>query len=94
MKLVKYTDARGYNYLSLIRDGDPDEAAPQGILQGPPPLDELDWEAVKRDLHNQLTEMGLFSWKDLQEKKGLRGAILSALRKRLVYLYREAEKDE
>jgi hypothetical protein len=75
-----------------VRDGDPDEMAPQGILQDPPNLDELDWEAIKTDLHNALLDAGLISWRDVQEKRGMRGAILSALKRPMVYLYREAEK--
>lgn len=94
MRAVTWTDKRGYRQRSLVRDGDPDEMAEQGVLQGPPPLDGLDWEAIKRDLHNALVDAELFSWRDVQEKKGLRGAILSSLRKRLVYLYREGEKHE
>lgn len=93
MRTVKWTDANGYKWRSLVRDGDPDEAAKQGILQGPPNLEELDWAAVKRDLHNALVDSGLFSWRDVQEKPGLQGAILT-LKRRLVTLYREAEQHE
>lgn len=93
MRLVEWTDKRGYQWRSWIRDEDPDEMASQGIPEGPPPLEGLDWEAIKRDIHNRLFDAGLFSWRDVQEKKGLRGAILSAMRKRLIYLYREAEHE-
>jgi len=93
MKEVTWTDEHGYRHCSLIRDEDPDEMAPQGILQDPPVLDGLDWEGIKRDLHNGLVDAGLRSWRDVQQKKGLRGVILTALRKRLIYLYREAEHE-
>jgi len=93
MKLVRWEDDRGYKHRSLVRDDDPDEMAPQGILQDPPNLDELDWEAIKRDLHNGLVNSGLISWRNVQEIRGLRGAILSAMKRRLVQLYREAEND-
>jgi len=93
MRLVKWTDKRGYKHRSLVRDDDPDEMGPQGILQDPPSLDELDWEAIKMDLHNNLVDIGLISWRNVQEVRGLRGAILSAMKRRLVYLYREAEHD-
>lgn len=91
MKQVKWEDERGYRHVSLVRDDDPEEKAPMGIPQGPPPLDNLDWDGIKRDLHNALVDAGLFSWRDVQESGGLRGAILSVLRKRLIYLYREAD---
>ena len=92
MRQVTWTDDRGYKHRSLVRDDDPDEMAPQGILQDPPSLENIDWEGVKKDLHNQLVDLGISSWRDVQEIRGLRGAILSAMKRRLVYLYREAEK--
>ena len=92
MRLVQWTDKHGYKHRSLVRDDDPDEMASQGILQDPPNLDELDWEAIKRDIHNRLVDAGLISWRDVQEKRGLRGAILSSMKRELILLYREAEK--
>ena len=92
MRRVTWTDDRGYKHSSLVRDGDPDEMASQGVLQDPPNLEELDWEGVKRDLHNSLVDLGLISWRNVQEIRGLRGAILSAMKRRLVSLYREAER--
>jgi predicted nuclease with TOPRIM domain len=94
MKLVTWIDKHGYKHRSLVRDDDSDEMGPQGILQDPPNLEELDWEGIKLDLHNALVSAGLFTWRDVQEKRGLRGAILSAMKRRLVYLYREAEKND
>jgi hypothetical protein len=92
MRTTTWTDKHGYKHRSLVRDDDPDEMGPQGVLQDPPNLNELDWEGIKLDLHNALVERGLYSWRDVQEKRGLRGAILSAVKRRLILLYREAEK--
>lgn len=94
MRTITWTDKNGLKHRSIIRDSDPDDMAPQGLLQDPPVLEEIDWEGVKRDLHNALVERELYSWRDVQEKRGLRGAILSSLKRRLVQLYREAEKDD
>jgi len=94
MRTVDYVDDSGYQRRALLRDDDPDSVAPQGIQLGPPPIDELDWEAIKRDLHNRLFRAGLFSWRDVQEKRGLRGAILASMKGPLVYLYREVEHME
>lgn len=93
MRLVTWTDQHGYKHRSLVRDGDPDEMAPQGILQDPPNLEGLDWEEVKRDLHNALVDTGMTSWSKVQGGGDLRGAILSAMKRKLVYLYREAENE-
>jgi len=93
MRTVLWEDKHGYRHRSLVRDDDPDEMGPQGILQDPPNLDEFDWEGVKRDLHNGLVNAGLSSWRDVQERGDLRGVILSAMKKRLVLLYREADND-
>jgi hypothetical protein len=94
MRLVKWTDEHGYKHRSLVRDGDPDEMGPQGVLQDPPNLDELDWDGIKRDLHNSLVDIGLISWRNVQEIEGLRGVILSAMKKRLVMLYRQEDNHE
>ena len=96
MKLVTFVDNRGWQHRSLVRDEDPDWMAPQGILRDPPNLDAMDWEGVKQDLHNALAASGLFTWKDVQAKgaeDGLRGAILSAMKRRLIALYREANEN-
>lgn len=92
MRAVTWTDKHGRRHRSLVRDDDPDEMAPQGVLCDPPNLEELDWEAIKIEIHNALLDAGLISWRDVQEKRGLRGAILSPIKRRLVYLYRRAEK--
>lgn len=94
MRIVTWTDKHGYKHRSLVRDADPDDAAPMGIRQDPPNLEQMDWEGVKRDLHNTLVDMGLFSWREVQQRQGLPGAILGAMRTRLITLYREAERDE
>jgi hypothetical protein len=89
MKKVTWTDRDGYKHCSLVRDEDPGDYPERGILQDPPNLDSLDWEGVKRDLHNALVDRGLYTWMDVQRREGLRGAILSAMKKRLISLYRE-----
>jgi len=90
MKVVVF-EKNGYKYRSTMRDADTSPS--NGILQGPPNLDELDWEGIKRDLHNGLFDAGLVSWQDIQQKQCLPGIILGAIRTRLINLYREAEKN-
>jgi hypothetical protein len=90
MRLVHWIDKDGYDHQSLVRDKDPDSAAPKGIRQDPPDMNQVDWEAVKLELHNALIANGLITWKDVQLKgNGVTGVILAVLRRRLVELYRE-----
>ena len=93
MRLVTWTDKNGYRHRSLVRDTDSDDAAAQGIRRDPPNLDELDWGQIKQDLHNLLVDMELYSWRDVQRRQSLPGAILGAIRKKLITLYREAEHE-
>ena len=93
MRIVQWTDRYGYKRESLVRDEDADDMAPQGIPQGPPTLDELDWELIKRDIHNALVSRRLFTWRDVQEQgDALRGAIITGTKRHFVDLYRRAEK--
>ncbi len=90
MKIVMWTDDRGYKHRSLLRDSDPDELAPKGIPQDPPDLDELDWEGLKKDLHNALVERGLATWEDvLAQQNGVTSAIKQVFKRPMVYLYRD-----
>lgn len=91
MRCVEWKDGRGCLRRSLVRDGDPDTLAPQGVPQDVPDLERIDWEELQRELHNELHRRGLFTWGDVQRSQnGLTGAILAVVRRRLVALYREA----
>lgn len=94
MRWITYTDKHGRKHRTRVRDGDPDEAAPLGLLYDPPDLERLDWEGVKTDLHNALVNAELYTWADVQAKQGLPGAILKALRQRIIMLYRQVEQEE
>lgn len=90
MRKVEWVDSYGYRRASLLRDDDPDEIRESGVLVGPPNLDRLDWDEIKRDLHNELFKRGLFTWHDVQARQtGVKGAVLAVLRKRVAMLYRE-----
>ena len=66
MREVEWTDKDGFRHRSLVRDTDPDSAAPSGILKDPPDLDGLDWTGIQRDMHNAMVERGVSTWTDLQ----------------------------
>jgi hypothetical protein len=90
MKTVTWQDTKGWLHKSLIRDTDPDTAAPQGIPQDPPDINKLDWEAIKRDLHNELVNRQLLTQADLQ---GELGSVSLILVSHLRLLYRQAKEE-
>lgn len=94
MKLVQWTDDKGYYRLSLLRDKDSDELAPQGVPKGPPDIDSLDWEKIKRDIHNLLVSNRLLSWDDVQQSQtGITSIVNATLRRELIILFRQSESD-
>jgi len=89
MRMVIWEDIYGYKRRSAVRDFDRDELAEYGISQDPPTLDDLDWDAIKRDLHNALVSRGIFDYNDVtRTQNGVTGAILSAMRGKLITLYK------
>lgn len=95
MKIVMWTDKDGYNHRSLLRDNDPDDMAPSGVPLDPPSLDRLDWEWLKKQLHNALVDQGLHDMNDVNQKgNGITTAIMAVFKRPLVGLYKiqEAEK--
>ena len=96
MRLVIWTDERGYCRRSLIRNSDPTDRAPEiGIPVDPPDLDLLDWSVIiaqfpnldiaefKCKLHNRLIQSGLITWQDVQRSQnGLTAAVIAVGRDR------------
>lgn len=89
MKPVIWTDDKGYKHRSLIRDEDPERFASKGIPAGPPDLDHLDWEEIKRELNNYLVDKELFTWDDVMRSQNGITLALGLLRRRLIAYYRE-----
>lgn len=93
MKVVIYVDEEGYKRQVLLRDQDNDPRL--GIPQEPPDINALDWEAIKRDLHNQLVDRKLMSWADVQKaQNGISASITAALKRELINLYRVDPMEE
>jgi hypothetical protein len=69
MKNVVWTDRTVTSGFPLLRDRDPDHMAPEGIPLTPPDLSQLDWEEMKRELHNSLVDKKLFTWDDVQREQ-------------------------
>lgn len=92
MKIVTYLDERGYMRSAMLRDNDPDHAAPAGIPLNPPDLDQIDWDEVKRELHNLLVERGLYTWHDVQvAQNGVSSSIQDVLKSKIIRLYKLME---
>jgi len=91
MKVTRWIDDSGYQRMSIIRDDDNKVMhAAYGLRRGPPDVTTLDWEEIVRDLHNALTDRNLFTYKDMvQSKDGVSSAILSALKRKVVTLYKQ-----
>jgi hypothetical protein len=91
MRTVQWTDKDGHLRASLVRDFDPDTAAPRGIPVDPPDLRGVDVEGAMRDLHNELVRRGLMTWLDVQRSgDGVSASILSAFKRRVIALYRQS----
>lgn len=94
MREVAWTDRHGYKRVSLIRDDDPDDMAEQGIPLAPPNVDRINWEEVKRDLHNTLIDQRMFGWQDVQRaQNALTGILVRVLKRQLVLLYRIEDRE-
>ena len=89
MRSVTWTDHNGYLRRSLIKDTDSDNMAEYGIPDGPPDVDGVDWETVKREINNLLVENGFNTWKDLQRSQIGLNIVTSVLKRHLAQLYYE-----
>lgn len=92
MRRVIYTDRRGYKRVALVRDTDPDEAAAQGLPLGPPNLDELDFEEVKKEINDALVRENVLSIRDLpRSPNAVTKAVRDAMVHRVVALLKQQE---
>lgn len=92
MKLLTFTDDEGYNHKSLVRDNDTDPAI--GLIQSPPDLRQLDWEAIVKNIHNALLERELFTIQDVQIRSTeFNQIILARVVKQIYRLYQEQETE-
>lgn len=93
MRVVIWEDRRGYKHRSLIRDEDPDDAGPTGILQDPPDFHMVDWETVIRNMHNAFVESGVYSWETLQKANNLQSVIFRTVKPEVIRLIRSLKND-
>ena len=72
MKLIKWTDERGWLRQSWIGDNESEDQAPEGIPANPPDLSQLDYEEIFKELNNLLVERGLITFlgREISETEG------------------------
>lgn len=89
MKYIVATDSRGYKRRFLVRDSDGDEDALMGIPSGPPDLDRIDWDSLKKVLNDGLAERGLWTWDEIQTSPEGISFISSTVKQWVSSLFRE-----
>jgi len=94
MKLVEWKDQEGYMRRRSVKNGDPQELWGLGIPEESPSMELLNWDDIKRDIHNQLMSRKLYTFHDVQRSQnGVTAAVQAAIAKKIVALYREQEKE-
>jgi hypothetical protein len=81
-------DKDGFKHASLVRNEDSDALAPFGLPCDPPDLNQLDWDAIKKEIHNLLVDQNLLTWADVQRQQGITGVLRMVFLQRLNTLYR------
>lgn len=94
MKETIITDKRGYRRRVFVREQDGDRAAEFGIPAGPPDLDDLDCEFLKREINKALVENRLFTWDDVQRSPVGLNAVVTVVKRAVSGLYRENQKQD
>ncbi len=93
MRLVTWTDDKGYHRRAYVREGDLDDKAPDlGIPADVPDVSLIDWKEVEKDLHNLLSDRNYITWADVQiSQNGISTVVVSVLSRRIIQLYRQQE---
>lgn len=92
MRKVVWTDERGYRHHAVVRDNDPDSMAAYGIPLDPPDVEQIDWDFLKREIHNALADNGLFTWNDvITSPVGLNAAV-TVVKRQLSGLYQSDQR--
>lgn len=89
-KIIELTNEKGYLKRYLVNEEDVSEAEEIGLDVGVPDLDQLDWEAMKVELSNQLYRSGLFTIQDIRAKEsGISSALRFVFLRKITDLYKE-----
>lgn len=88
MRPVVYTDGKGYMRRVLVLDSDKDDMAEYGMPAGPPDIERLDWNQIKREINNALVTHGLNTWMDVQRSTVGMNAPMSIIKRHMIMLYK------
>ena len=94
LKTIEWTDERGWMHRALVRDDDgvTQAMAGIGISLDPPDVDHINWEGVKRDLHNLLVLHKITSWDHIKATNPhFAGVLIKALKKHVIMLFKQQE---
>jgi len=86
---IKHIDENGYNQVVMSLDHNPENGLPIHQFD----IHSIDWDQVKKELHNELIDRELFTWEDVQLKGGLENVIKTVLKKHLIYQYKRGMKN-
>lgn len=90
MELIETVDENGYKHLQWCINKDDTI----GICADPPFLGQLDFDEIEKEIHNALIDKRLINWSEVQKQQQAIAGILNAIiRKKIVFLYRQAEKE-
>lgn len=88
MQIVTWRDEEGYLHRSILPDGADIHLAHQGIPADPPDLGVLDFDEIRKQLHNRLVEERLFDYADLQGNNKLTAIVRSVVQRAISDLYK------
>ena len=95
MRTVVWTDNSGYKHKSVVRDQDGDDVAQRGmgLSNDPPNVNDIDWEAVKRNLHNLMLDRNLTTWSAVKRSDShIGGLFIQVLKGPVMAWLREVDK--
>jgi hypothetical protein len=87
MRIVNFTDKKGYLRSAWVKEEDPDSMAKYGIPVEIPDLEMLDWDGLKRDMHNALTQAEFYTLEDVMKAGNAFGPAVTVLKRYLTNFY-------
>lgn len=89
MKLVEWQDERGKKKRSWVRDIDGPEQGRYGIPAEPPDMELLDWDGIRYEIREALSQQGLYTWLDVERSQDGLSCATNVLKRHLHWLFRQ-----
>lgn len=93
MREVVYEDKNKYLRRVLLRDEDSDDMAAFGLPVGPPDIELVDWEAIKREINNYLVRNNVKTHMDMQRTRAL-DTVCNIVKREVDRVFREKATEE